>query len=245
MWRTPGWMRKAISIPIKARLRCERGGPILHISHSLPRVFDWTVEMAQRGGENRKGNCMAADKKKPAGRTASHRTERFEGLAAQIRSAGDDASRLAASELADSIGFLLRLANGVSQGELGIRFEALGMRSTLYSVLLIIHENPGLKQQEVGQALSIQQPNLVALVNELVSEGLVLRTVNAVDRRSYSLSLTPAGRTRLTQASRAHAENERRLAEAVAPLSPEAFRAALLRIVEMSADSKARSSADA
>jgi DNA-binding MarR family transcriptional regulator len=183
---------------------------------------------------------MPVEKKKAPGRRTSHRPERFEGLASQIRSAGDDASRLAASDLAGSIGFLLRLANGVSQGELGIRFEALGMRPTLYSVLLIIHENSGLKQQEVGQTLSIQQPNLVALVTELVAEGLVLRTVNAVDRRSYSLSLTAAGRTRLAQASRAHAENERRLADAVAPVPPEAFRAALLRIVEMSANEEAR-----
>ena len=188
---------------------------------------------------------MPVDKKKPAERRTSHRPERFEGLASQIRSAGDDASRLAVSDLAESIGFLLRLANGVSQGELGIRFEALGMRPTLYSVLLIIHENPGLKQQEVGQTLSIQQPNLVALVNELVSEGLVLRTVNAVDRRSYSLSLTPAGRSRLTQASRAHAENERRLVEAVAPIPADAFRAALLRIVEISADGATRTSTGA
>jgi DNA-binding MarR family transcriptional regulator len=187
---------------------------------------------------------MPVEKKKPAARPTNHRPERFEGLASQIRSAGDSASRLAASDLATSIGFLLRLANGVSQGELGVRFEALGMRATLYSVLLIIHENPGLKQQEVGQALSIQQPNLVALVNELVSEGLVQRIVNAVDRRSYSLSLTASGRSRLAQASRAHAENERRLAEAVAPLTPEAFRAGLLRIVEMSADSTERGDSD-
>ncbi len=97
--------------------------------------------------------------------------------------------------------------------------------------MLIIHENPGLKQQEVGQTLSIQQPNLVALVNELVwPKASSERTVNAVDRRSYSLSLTTAGRSRLTQASRAHAENERRLVEAVAPVPADAFRAALLRI---------------
>jgi DNA-binding MarR family transcriptional regulator len=184
---------------------------------------------------------MPIDKKKPAGRRSNHRPERFEGLAAQIRSAGNGASRLAASDLAGSIGFLLHLANGVSQGQLGIRFEALGMRPTLYSVLLIIHENPGLKQQEVGQPRSIQQPNLVALVNELVGEGLVQRTVNAVDRRSYSLSLTAAGRSPLAQASRAHAENERRLAEAAAPIPLDAFRAALLRIVEISADGAPRS----
>jgi DNA-binding MarR family transcriptional regulator len=171
---------------------------------------------------------MPAVKKKAA--RSGHRPERFDDLAAQLRSGGDG-SRLGASELADSLGFLLRLANGVAQGELGQRFEALGMRQSLYSVLLIIAENPGLKQQEVGQTLSIQQPNLVSLINELAEEGLVQRTVNADDRRSYSLHLTPAGKQRLAQANRAHGENERALAEAVAPLTVEQFRAALLRIL--------------
>jgi DNA-binding MarR family transcriptional regulator len=59
----------------------------------------------------------------------------------------------------------------------------------------------------------------------------VQRTINADDRRSYSLVLTPAGRQRLAQANRAHAENERMLAEAVAPLTVEQFRSALLRVV--------------
>ena len=172
---------------------------------------------------------MPAEKKKPADRNGG-KPERFEELASQLRP-GEASSRLAASELAGSIGFVLRLANGVAMGQLGQRFEPLGMRQSLYSVLLIIAENPGLKQQEVGQTLSIQQPNLVSLVNELVNEGLVQRTVNAEDRRSYSLVLTSAGKQRLVQANRAHAENERRLAEAIAPLTVEQFRAALLRIV--------------
>lgn len=178
----------------------------------------------------RKTILMPAAKKKAPGKASGHRPERFDDLAAQLRS-GNGGSRLAASELADSIGFLMRLANGVAQGELGQRFEALGMRQSLYSVLLIIHENPGLKQQEVGQTLSIQQPNLVSLINELAAEGLVERTVNVDDRRSYSLHLTATGRQRLAQANRAHSENEKRLAEAVAPLTVEQFRAALLRIL--------------
>lgn len=172
---------------------------------------------------------MPAEKKKPVDRGAG-KPERFEELASQLLP-GEAGSRLGASELAASIGFVLRLANGVAMSQLAQRFEPLGMRQSLYSVLLIIAENPGLKQQEVGQTLSIQQPNLVSLVNELVNEGLVQRTVNAEDRRSYSLVLTAAGKQRLAQANRAHAENERRLAEAIAPLTVEQFRAALLRIV--------------
>lgn len=173
---------------------------------------------------------MAAEKKKLVPRNGGSRPERFEGLASQLRS-GEANSRLAASDLAASIGFVLRLANGVAMGQLGQRFEALGMRQSLYSVMLIIAENPGLKQQEVGQTLSIQQPNLVSLVNELVNGGLVQRTVNAEDRRSYSLVLTAAGKQRLAQANRAHADNERWLAGVIAPLTVEQFRAALLRIV--------------
>lgn len=177
---------------------------------------------------------MPAEKKKPAVRRAGSapvgRKEKFDGLAAQLRT-DETRSRLASSELAGSLGFVLRLANGVATSQLGQRLEPLGMRQSLYSVMLIIHENPGLKQQEVGLTLSIQQPNLVALVNELVNEGLVQRTINADDRRSYSLVLTPAGRQKLTQANRTHAEHERMLAEAVAPLTVEQFRGALLRIL--------------
>jgi DNA-binding MarR family transcriptional regulator len=172
---------------------------------------------------------MSADKKKTAESSGRNRSERFEELASQLRP-GDADSRLMRSDLAESIGFLLRLANGVSIGKLGQRFQTLGLRQSLYAVMLIIHENPGLKQQEVGQALSIQQPNLVSLITELVEEGLVQRTVNSEDRRSYSLALTPAGKQRLAQANRTHEENERWLAEAIAPFPVDHFRSALLRI---------------
>jgi DNA-binding MarR family transcriptional regulator len=184
------------------------------MSHKRLAVFDGAVEMAHVATTPAQENRMPAPKKKPADKTAA-RTERFDDLASQLRP-GKDGSRLAASELASSIGFTLRLANGVAMASLAERFEALEMRQSLYSVMLIIHENPGLKQQEVGQTLSIQQPNLVSLVNELVTQGLVQRTINADDRRSYSLVLTPAGRQRLAQAQRAHTENEKQLAQAIA-----------------------------
>jgi DNA-binding MarR family transcriptional regulator len=172
---------------------------------------------------------MAGLKKKKAPKPAS-RSERLEGLARQVAES-DASNRLSGSELAHSLGFLLRLASGVAQGRVGARFEALDLRLSLYSVMLIIRENPGLKQQEIGRALSIQQPNLVALINELTERGLVRREVNAEDRRSYSLALTPAGEKLLTQADRLHSENERKLAEAVAPLKLEEFEAALKRIL--------------
>ncbi len=55
------------------------------------------------------------------------------------------------------------------------------------------------------------------------AEGLVQRTVNADDRRSYSSTSPQPARQRLAQANKAHGENEKRLAEAVAPLTVEQF----------------------
>jgi DNA-binding MarR family transcriptional regulator len=175
---------------------------------------------------------MPAEKKAAPRARKSSRPERFDALASQLGGAGEG-SRLAESDLSQSIGFLIRLASGVAQGHLGEQFDQLGLRQSLYSVLLIIHENPGLKQQEVGEMLSIQQPNLVALINELLGAGMITRTVNADDRRSYSLFLTPEGRARLTEANTIHARHEARLAKAVAPLKPAEFRAALVRISQM------------
>jgi DNA-binding MarR family transcriptional regulator len=163
--------------------------------------------------------------------------ERFADLAAQFRSA-DESSRLADSKLLESIGFLLRVASGVAQARFAAKLDKLGLRQSLYSVLLIIDENPGLKQQEVGQTLSIQQPNLVALINDLVAKGLVARLVNADDRRSYSLTLTPAGRALLKAANAAHIDNEQALAKALAPVSVDEFREALVRVLGMSTKKK-------
>ncbi len=169
----------------------------------------------------------------PTRRPRLPRADRFTGLVEQLQSGPAKPGPLAKSDLAHSLGFLLRLANGVALDRLSQKLEALGLRQTLYSVLLIIDENPGLKQQEVGQALSIQQPNLVALINELAAAGLLERQSTVGDKRSRSLVLTEAGKTRLAEANRLHSLNESELAAAIAPISPDDFRAAMLRILAM------------
>jgi DNA-binding MarR family transcriptional regulator len=180
---------------------------------------------------------MATGVKKAAAKTAprrakANRSEGFGDLARQVRP-GERDGTLAHSELSHSIGFLLRLASGVSQGRIGSKLDALDLRLSLYSVMLIIRENPGLKQQEVGRTLSIQQPNLVALINDLAGRGLVRREVNAGDRRSYSLALTPAGEKLLAQADKMHVENEQKLAALIAPMKVEDFEGALRRILTL------------
>ncbi len=122
---------------------------------------------------------------------------------------------LKAAGLADSVGFQLRLAQMAAWAELVAALQPFGLRPSHYSALLIMRATPGCRQQDIGEALGIQRPNLVAMIDGLEQRGLITRGVNPADRRSYALSLTVAGLALLEQADAAHRAHERRLAERI------------------------------
>ena len=59
--------------------------------------------------------------------------------------------------------------------------------------------------------------DMVALVDRLERDGLVVRHRHATDRRSYALSLTPEGRAALTGLKDLVRQHEARIAAALAP----------------------------
>ncbi len=119
---------------------------------------------------------------------------------------------LKAAGLADSIGFQLRLAQMAAWAELVAALQPFGLRPSHYSALLIVRATPGCRQQDIGEALGIQRPNLVAMIDGLAQRGLLTRGVNPADRRSYALSLTPDGLALLERADAAHRAHEERIA---------------------------------
>lgn len=114
--------------------------------------------------------------------------------------------------LSRRLGFQLRLAQAAVWSDLVAALQPFGLRPSLYSVLLILRAAPGSRQQDIGDALGILRPNLVAIIDGLEKRGLIVRAVNPNDRRSYVLSLTPDGEALLTQADAAHMRHEQRLA---------------------------------
>ena len=59
------------------------------------------------------------------------------------------------------------------------------------SVLLRVHEP--LTMGELAQAVSVRSANLTAVADSLAARGLVDRTLNPDDRRSFLVSITPEG----------------------------------------------------
>ena len=107
---------------------------------------------------------------------------------------------LKAAGLADSVGFQLKLAQAAVWADLVAALAPFGLRPSHYSALLILRATPGSRQQDIGEALGIQRPNLVAMIDGLEKRGLLTRTVNPADRRSYALALTPDGAVLLDEA---------------------------------------------
>jgi len=84
----------------------------------------------------------------------------------------------------------------------------LNLRPRHLVALTLLRDHGGGTQQSLAAALQIDRTNLVGLLNELESEGLITRTRSAEDRRRHIVELTPGGAQRLGEAEDALAAVE-------------------------------------
>ena len=132
-------------------------------------------------------------------------------------------------------GYLLRRVSAASMAALGRRLDALELRPSEATVLLVIESNPGARSSDIGRLLDIASANMTPLIARLVEQELLER--QAVDGRSRGLSLTARGRA-LT--ARIHAIIDRHEEELLARIPArqrEAFIAALRNLLEQDAPS--------
>jgi DNA-binding MarR family transcriptional regulator len=94
-------------------------------------------------------------------------------------------------------------------------FRALGLTSGQYSMLMSLNRPEPPSIGAVASVLAMDRTTLTAALKPLERRGLVSVTVDAGDRRSRRLKLTPAGRALLARAlpvwRRTHAEVDRLL----------------------------------
>jgi DNA-binding MarR family transcriptional regulator len=82
------------------------------------------------------------------------------------------------------------------------RMAPYGFRVVDFSVLTLIAHNPGITSRQLSSALSILPPNLVGMVRQMESRGLIERRPHPNDRRAHGLYATPAGQTLQAQTQR-------------------------------------------
>jgi DNA-binding MarR family transcriptional regulator len=95
--------------------------------------------------------------------------------------------------LDELVGYAIRRAQLVVTEAFDARFGTLGITTQRSSALVLIRENPGLKQTELASLMGIARSGALAIVVELERRGLVSRDASATDQRAQALSLTARG----------------------------------------------------
>ncbi|MEE4015040.1 MarR family transcriptional regulator [Roseibium sp. FZY0029] len=114
-------------------------------------------------------------------------------------------------------GYQMKRTFNVIQSDLSRTLKPLDLRMLTYTALVLIVDNPGLRQSQLAEALDIERPNLVVIVDELERRDLIIRDRLPNDRRAYALKATLAGRRLCEKAMAAVTAHEKRLLSGISP----------------------------
>jgi DNA-binding MarR family transcriptional regulator len=80
------------------------------------------------------------------------------------------------------------------------RLAVYGLKPVDFSVMSVIHHNPGVTSRQLCATLAILPPNLVGLIQSLESRGLIERQPHPTDGRAVGLHPTAKGVSLMQQA---------------------------------------------
>lgn len=142
----------------------------------------------------------------------------------------------AAPEAVDSryleglIGYNARRAALAVIGVFLERMAPLGLRPVDFSVLSLIHHNPGVTARQLCHALGIRPPNMVGMISGFEGRSLIERRPHPTDRRAQGLHLTADGRALIKTAERTAVALEQEVAHRLSPKEQTTLMALLQKI---------------
>lgn len=143
-------------------------------------------------------------------------------------------------DLQDHLGYVLRRAQMEVFALFAEAMREVDLTPGQFSVLVLIDQNPGVRQSAICDALGIQRSNFVALLHQLERRGLALRRAHGEDARVNELHLTSKGRALLRRANGLHAAYEADMTQRLGSDGRKTL-LALLRVLSASPASKERS----
>lgn len=111
------------------------------------------------------------------------------------------AAGLRGSVLTDDLSFLLARANALALAAGNTALAPHGLRARSYSVLALSAGDARPSQREIAEFLRLDPSQVVALVDDLQSRGLIDRQPDPSDRRANVVVASDAGRTLLDAAA--------------------------------------------
>jgi len=106
-------------------------------------------------------------------------------------------------------GYNLRMAANSAMSQLAGVLGESGFRIVEATILIVIYDNRGCRQSQIGKVLNISSANMTPLITRLEDRGIIRR--EAADGRSNALHLTDQGEKLVANAARSMADSEARL----------------------------------
>jgi DNA-binding MarR family transcriptional regulator len=113
------------------------------------------------------------------------------------------------------VAFHLRMAQVVSFQAFSRLAHGVNLSPGRFAVLMLIGENPGISQTALSRANRNDKSTLTSALGGLVKKGLVKRQRTAGDKRTYQLTLTPAGGKLLRQLTECAQQHDRNLSRVI------------------------------
>ncbi len=108
-----------------------------------------------------------------------------------------------------AVGYHLRRAQTMVLEDVGRRMKPLGLGPPEFTVMSVMHANPGIHATRIAESLPMKRSNLSVLLARLKRRGLVQRADGEESGRVHSLRLTREGEALLESARRLHREHLR------------------------------------
>ncbi|WP_427967698.1 MarR family winged helix-turn-helix transcriptional regulator [Altererythrobacter sp.] len=111
-------------------------------------------------------------------------------------------------EIADIVGFHIRLAHGAAYRHFMETFAHLELTQKQVSALWLIDDHPNISQTGLAKLMRMDRATTMAIVNRLDGRGYLTRKTVVGDRRKQALKLTAGGRKMLATAKEAIRDHE-------------------------------------
>lgn len=132
--------------------------------------------------------------------------------------------------LSEWVGFNLRMAQEAAFQAFSGQSRDIGEHPGRFAILTLIARNPGISQTALGAASRRDKSSITPALDDLVRRGLVQRKRIDGDRRTWRLSLTPAGERTLAKLAACARRHERNLDRIIGPRDRDRFVRVLQKI---------------
>jgi len=142
------------------------------------------------------------------------------------------------------VGFHLRLAQNASFQAFSREARGVDLSPGRFAVLMLIGRNPGISQTALSRANGRDKSSLTPVLDDLERRRLIKRARTRRDRRSYQLTLTPAGERLLQQLTACAERHDANLDRIIGTKYKARFLHALKKLIaELAGDDKANGTA--